>query len=136
MFAITYKQKQTVRKICPEFTCFAIQILFEFVKDIYRLCGIYLPTNNSSKAGCKTNNQSLIHNLFKQQELIIPYFLSKVFHICAGGPEGELFKYSFLCPNGTIFNQEKSHLKTRPFSEPYNFNSRKMISSSNRFIAI
>ena len=29
----------------------------------------------------------------------------QVFHICAGGPNGELINYSFLCPNGTIFNQ-------------------------------
>ena len=29
----------------------------------------------------------------------------QVFHICAGGPAGELFKFNFLCPNGTIFNQ-------------------------------
>ena len=30
----------------------------------------------------------------------------QVFHICAGGGEGSLTKYSFLCPNGTLFNQQ------------------------------
>ena len=30
----------------------------------------------------------------------------QVFHICAGGGEGSLVKYSFLCPNGTLFNQQ------------------------------
>lgn len=30
----------------------------------------------------------------------------QVFHICAANAEGGLAKYSFLCPNGTIFNQE------------------------------
>jgi len=30
----------------------------------------------------------------------------QAFHICSAGAEGELAKYSFLCPNGTIFNQE------------------------------
>ena len=31
----------------------------------------------------------------------------QVFHICAGGGEGlSLSKYSFLCPNGTLFNQQ------------------------------
>jgi len=29
----------------------------------------------------------------------------QVFHVCAAGAEGSLAKYSFLCPNGTIFNQ-------------------------------
>merc|ERR1711962_441245 len=28
------------------------------------------------------------------------------FHICANDGEGGLTKYSFLCPNGTLFNQE------------------------------
>ena len=27
----------------------------------------------------------------------------QVFHICGGGGEGSLIKYSFLCPNGTLF---------------------------------
>merc|ERR1712168_871695 len=27
------------------------------------------------------------------------------FHICTGDSEGGLSKYSFLCPNGTLFNQ-------------------------------
>merc|ERR1711892_891717 len=30
----------------------------------------------------------------------------QVFHICGGGPAGSLIKYSFLCPNGSLFNQE------------------------------
>merc|ERR1711892_1233715 len=30
----------------------------------------------------------------------------QVFHICAGGSAGSLIKYSFLCPNGSLFNQE------------------------------
>ncbi len=29
----------------------------------------------------------------------------QVFHICAADAEGGLSQYSFLCPNGTIFNQ-------------------------------
>ena len=29
----------------------------------------------------------------------------QVFHICGGG-EGSLVKYSFLCPNGSLFNQQ------------------------------
>jgi hypothetical protein len=29
----------------------------------------------------------------------------QVFHICGQGAEDDLVKYSFLCPNGTIFNQ-------------------------------
>ena len=30
----------------------------------------------------------------------------QVFHICAGGGVGDLVRYSFLCPNGTLFNQQ------------------------------
>ena len=30
----------------------------------------------------------------------------QVFHICTQDGAGGLSKYSFLCPNGTIFNQE------------------------------
>ena len=30
----------------------------------------------------------------------------QVFHICTADGQGGLAKYSFLCPNGTIFNQE------------------------------
>merc|ERR1712123_298698 len=30
----------------------------------------------------------------------------QVFHICGGGSAGSLIKYSFLCPNGSLFNQE------------------------------
>ena len=30
----------------------------------------------------------------------------QVFHICASDGNGGLSKYSFLCPNGTIFNQQ------------------------------
>jgi len=30
----------------------------------------------------------------------------QAFHICAGGSAGSLIKYSFLCPNGSLFNQE------------------------------
>ena len=29
----------------------------------------------------------------------------QVFHICTADGQGGLAKYSFLCPNGTIFNQ-------------------------------
>ena len=29
----------------------------------------------------------------------------QAFHICASDGQGSLTKYSFLCPNGTIFNQ-------------------------------
>ena len=29
-----------------------------------------------------------------------------MFHICTADGQGGLSKYSFLCPNGTIFNQE------------------------------
>ena len=28
------------------------------------------------------------------------------FHICAADGQGGLTKYSFLCPNGTLFNQQ------------------------------
>ena len=30
----------------------------------------------------------------------------QAFHICAGDSTGGLTKYSFLCPNGTLFNQQ------------------------------
>jgi len=30
----------------------------------------------------------------------------QAFHICGGGAAGSLIKYSFLCPNGSLFNQE------------------------------
>ena len=30
----------------------------------------------------------------------------QVFHICTQDGAGGLSKYSFLCPNGTVFNQE------------------------------
>ena len=30
----------------------------------------------------------------------------QAFHICGGGGGGELTKYSLICPNGTIFNQQ------------------------------
>ena len=30
----------------------------------------------------------------------------QTFHICAEDGNSGLFKYSFLCPNGTLFNQE------------------------------
>merc|ERR1719495_693630 len=30
----------------------------------------------------------------------------QAFHICAADAEGGLTKYSFLCPNGTLFNQQ------------------------------
>merc|ERR1712106_339046 len=30
----------------------------------------------------------------------------QVFHICGGGSAGSLIKYTFLCPNGSLFNQE------------------------------
>jgi len=30
----------------------------------------------------------------------------QAFHICAGDGTGGLTKYSFLCPNGTLFNQQ------------------------------
>ena len=30
----------------------------------------------------------------------------QAFHICGGGVEGSLIQYSFLCPNGSLFNQE------------------------------
>merc|ERR1711970_1161105 len=30
----------------------------------------------------------------------------QAFHICGGGSAGSLIKYSFLCPNGTLFNQQ------------------------------
>jgi len=30
----------------------------------------------------------------------------QAFHICGGGLEGSLIQYSFLCPNGSLFNQE------------------------------
>ena len=34
------------------------------------------------------------------------YCLKQVFHICvAMGTGGNLMKHSFLCPNGTVFNQ-------------------------------
>ena len=31
---------------------------------------------------------------------------SAAFHICASDGTGGLTKYSFLCPNGTLFNQQ------------------------------
>lgn len=30
----------------------------------------------------------------------------QAFHICGGGLQGSLIQYSFLCPNGSLFNQE------------------------------
>jgi hypothetical protein len=30
----------------------------------------------------------------------------QVFHVCTNIPDAEPIKASFLCPNGTIFNQE------------------------------
>ena len=30
----------------------------------------------------------------------------QAFHICANLGDGDLTKYSFLCPNGTLFNQQ------------------------------
>ena len=29
-----------------------------------------------------------------------------MYHMCVAEPAGSYKKYSFLCPNGTIFNQE------------------------------
>ena len=34
-----------------------------------------------------------------------PEALCQVFHICSDDGQGGMAKYSFLCPNGTIFNQ-------------------------------
>ena len=35
------------------------------------------------------------------------YWFSQAFHFCAlGDVDGSLITYSFLCPNGTIFNQQ------------------------------
>merc|ERR1711974_129794 len=31
----------------------------------------------------------------------------QMYHMCVAEPSGSLKKFSFLCPNGTIFNQEK-----------------------------
>ena len=30
----------------------------------------------------------------------------QTFHVCANLGDGDLTKYSFLCPNGTLFNQQ------------------------------
>ena len=43
--------------------------------------------------------------------LILGYYADpdaqcQAFHICSANAEGGLAKYTFLCPNGTIFNQE------------------------------
>jgi hypothetical protein len=38
--------------------------------------------------------------------LLIVFALGQTFHICADDGNSGLFKYSFLCPNGTLFNQE------------------------------
>ena len=34
------------------------------------------------------------------------FLLLQAFHICAGDGTGGLTKYSFLCPNGTLFHQQ------------------------------
>ena len=41
-------------------------------------------------------------NVFCSAHVLTSYFA--VFHICAG--ESELSVFSFLCPNGTLFNQQ------------------------------
>ena len=41
----------------------------------------------------------------------------QVFHICTTDGQGGLTKYSFLCPNGTIFNQ----VIKEPFAANINF---------------
>ena len=37
---------------------------------------------------------------------MIVFALGQTFHICADNGNSGLLKYSFLCPNGTLFNQE------------------------------
>ena len=66
----------------------------------------------------KTHNSIKIFNslkiikvqLLKQIIIILGYYADpeaqcQVFHICTADGQGGLAKYSFLCPNGTIFNQ-------------------------------
>ena len=52
--------------------------------------------------------------MLKSPETQCPFFLGyyadpeaecQVFHICTADGQGGLAKYSFLCPNGTVFNQ-------------------------------
>ena len=37
---------------------------------------------------------------------LISFSSVSAFHICVGDGAGGLTKYSFLCPNGTLFNQQ------------------------------
>ncbi len=50
-------------------------------------------------------------NIFKFRQKIPGYYADieadcQSFHICGQDPEGAMVAYTFLCPNGTIFNQE------------------------------
>ena len=46
-----------------------------------------------------------IKHLFPPGYYADPEAECQVFHICTADGFGGLSKYSFLCPNGTIFNQ-------------------------------
>jgi hypothetical protein len=71
----------------------------------------------SIKKWCSLNNH--IYKIIRgnaplesqQTSSVSQIFLNKMqtlqaFHICSSDSEGTFTKYSFLCPNGTIFNQE------------------------------
>ena len=52
----------------------------------------------------------LIGNIFPYFKIFLGYYADpeaecQAFHICTADGAGGLAKYSFLCPNGTIFNQ-------------------------------
>ena len=53
-------------------------------------------------------HQTLIYGLNISGYYADPEAECQVFHICSDDGQGGMTKYSFLCPNGTIFNQGKN----------------------------
>ena len=49
---------------------------------------------------------SNVHWLILQGYYADPEAECQAFHICANFGDANLVKYSFLCPNGTLFNQQ------------------------------
>ena len=49
---------------------------------------------------------SNVHLLILQGYYADPEAECQAFHICANFGDANLVKYSFLCPNGTLFNQQ------------------------------
>ena len=47
-----------------------------------------------------------VHWLILQGYYADPEAECQAFHICANFGDANLVKYSFLCPNGTLFNQQ------------------------------